>query len=111
MLLKVIDGEGQEQTIIVEGQETVVDQSGTITADQTSQNVVAENDSRSGFFFYNPLNNDNMWVNDLGAAVADDSKSFLVMPGGRWPPQGYPISVGAIQVIGTIGQAYLAREW
>lgn len=110
MLLKVLDGQGQAQTIITAGQETIADRSASIIA-ADAQNVMEENDSRSGYYFKNPEGNDDMYINDVAEAYADASQNFKVPAGGSWPPPGYPVTTRAISVIGTIGQDFIAREW
>lgn len=108
MLLRVRDGEGQPQTMIVPGQETVNKHDGAL-ADALAHDAIPANPDRSGYFFQNRGNAD-MYVNDQAAAVADGT-SFKVAPGGTWPPAGYPVTTGAISVIGTQGDAYIARDW
>lgn len=108
MLLKVLDGEGNSQTIITSGQETVVNQSGVI-AGAAAQPVMPANASRSGWFFQNTSIHD-MHVNDLAAALADGT-CMKVAAQGTWPPAGYPLSTGALSVIGTPADTYIAREW
>lgn len=109
MLLRVLDGQGQAQTIIAVGQATVTDRSGNIQA-EAAQHVMEENPDRSGWWFKNTGGYD-MYVNDVDDATAEVT-SFKVEPGGIWPPAGYtPVSTNALSVIGTPGDTYLAREW
>ena len=113
MLLNVTDGNGLPQKIITPGQETVIDQSGIIAATTTSQIMAATNAFRSGIAFQNNGAH-NMIVNDLAPAVSPTvagDGSFVVVPGAYWPPQGYPVSTGAINVSGTAGDTYTCRTW
>lgn len=113
MLLNIIDGNGAAQTIIVKGQETVVDRSDTLT-NGAAQEAAAENSLRSGWFFQN--NGAHvMYLNDLGENAktppTEGDGSISVLPGTSFPPEGYPLTISAISVIGTAGEAYTMREW
>lgn len=106
MLLQVLDAVGDQQTVIAAGQEVVVNRSGVIAA-APAQNVMEANDQRSGWWFLNTGQNP-MFLNELAAA---DLTAYQVLPGGVWPPAGYPLSTGALSVLGTPGDTYQAREW
>jgi hypothetical protein len=113
MLLNIVDGTGLPQRIIVEGQETVIDQSGLIVATGVAQVLAAANANRSGIILQNDGSH-NMEINDLAAAASPtvtDNGSFVVTPGSYWPPAGYPVSTGAISVSGTTGDTYTCRTW
>jgi hypothetical protein len=110
MKLVVVDSSGVTQTILVAGQEAVVNQSGSITATGTSQLLVAANANRSGFLMQN-LGTSVMYVNDLGGAATATGDSFQVAPGAFFPPPGYAVTTNALNVLGTIGDKYVAREW
>ena len=110
MLIKVLDETGTPQSMIVNGQEALVDSSGTIATTNTSQIGVSANAYRTGFFFQN-LGSHNMWVNELGNAT-EVAGSVLIAPGQSISaPYNYPVSVGAINVIGTSGDGYTIRTW
>lgn len=109
MLMTVIDGNGTAQSIIVSAQEAVADKSGSIAATGVAQEPVAANLLRSGFRLQN-VGSNPMYVNDLGVATVG-SGSFIVGVGQFWPPEKYPVSVGAISILGTAGDAFTAREW
>lgn len=109
MLLTVLDGLGASKTIIVAGQETLVDASDTIVATGVAQNMLLANTARSGWSMQN-LGANDMWVNDAGTATAG-AGSYKVPAGGSFPPAGHPVVTGAVQILGTIGQAYTAKEW
>lgn len=108
MDLRVLDGEGNLQTIVVLGPATVVNHDGALPNDEGFQ-VIDENDDRQGWLFYN-AGEDDMWVSDTGTA-SDTGDSFKVSPGEYWPPAGYPSGTGPLNVKGTNGAKYLAREW
>ena len=110
MLLVVLDGIGISQTLIVAGQEAVVDRSGSIAATAVAQQLLAPNSMRSGFILQNLSSVNPLYINDLGAATTTGG-SFAVPPGAFFPPQGYPVSTGALSVLGTAGSIYSAREW
>lgn len=58
-------------------------------------------------FIANPSAANNIWVNPFGGTAAANAKGcFLLAPGGYWSCQ----SVGAVNVIGTAGQACTAGE-
>lgn len=108
MLLLVLDGNGSPQTVIAQSQGATTSASGTITATGTSQQAAAINLNR-GFTFFQNRGANPMYLNDQGAA-ADSGNSFYIPPGGSWPPQNYPVPVTAINVLGTVGDAFLYRE-
>lgn len=112
MLLAVIDGNGILQYRIVAGQETLVDQSGTITVDDTAQELMAENTDRSGFYIQNASIDNDMWLNELGADATQASPSIRIPAGGSLiAPNGYPLTTNALSIIGKAGDAFVAREW
>lgn len=113
MLLKVTDQAGVTQTIVASAQEAVVDDSGTIVATGTAQTLLAANVLRSGWVMQNRGVNP-MYVNEIATAataVSANDGSFIVQPGAFFPPVGYPLSTGAVSVLGTIGDAYVVRAW
>lgn len=109
MLLNVIDGSGYPQRVIVAGQEVVENRSGSIAVDSISQEIAAANLNRSGFKVQNTGSNP-MYINDLGTA-SGGSGDFVVGVGEYWPPVGYPVSTGAINIQGIAGDTFTAREW
>lgn len=114
MLLVVVDGNGNQQTIIAQGQQlvdTVTDFSSAIEVTGQTQTISPPNPARSGIYFQNNGQHP-MQINDAGNAGAEtEPASFVVYPGGTWPPLGYPIPVGAINVSGTAGDAFVEKEW
>ena len=108
MQLKVIDAVGVQQTVIAQALESVVDHSGLLYGG-ASLALMDANPLRSGFVFQN-LSIRPMYVNDKGPASAAPG-SFLVGPGEIFPPYGYPVPTGSINVIGTSGDGFTAREW
>lgn len=112
MLLNVLDSTGVSQKIVVKGQEAVVDHSSTVTATGVSQLALSANALRSGFYFQNNGTH-NIGLNDLGAATLG-AGSLIVPPGGVVSTSGsgnYPLSINAVNVIGTATDAYTLREW
>lgn len=112
MLLDVKDGLGQDQTIVVASQEEPADASGILT--QANQKLLGANAYRAGWFFQN-IGANSMQVNELGAdastVVAAGAGSFVVAPGATWPPPGFPLTTAQINVSGTLGDGFIAREW
>lgn len=111
MLLKVIDAQGNPQTIVTHGQEAVVDHSGTITATGTSQLALAANALRSGWCLQNMGGGPPLWCNTLGADAVAGAGSFVVPVGGAFPPPGFPLTTDEINILGTVGCAFTLLEW
>lgn len=109
MLLNVLDSAGVAQKVVVAGQEAVVDRSGSIALSDVAQTAIAANVYRSGFFIQNKGANP-MYINELGTATAVGG-SITIPAGASFPPAGYPVSTGAISILGTAGDIYTAREW
>ncbi len=109
MLLNVLDSAGVAQKVIVASQEAIVDHSGSIASTGVAQTAIAANALRSGFFIQNKGANP-MYVNELGAAT-NGAGSFTIAPGASFPPAGYPISTGALSILGTAADIFTAREW
>jgi hypothetical protein len=109
MLMTVIDGNGVSQAVIVSTQEAITNKSGSITATGVAQDAAVANALRSGCRFQN-VGSNPMYFNDLEAAAVGEG-SFIVGVGEYWPPVGYPVSTGAISVLGTVGDAFTGREW
>ena len=110
MLLKVTDGLGIAQTIIAQGQEAVADYSGSIAATNVSQIAAVAHTTRSGFFIQN-LGAHNMWINELAVATETQGSILLVPNASISAPFNYPVSTGAINIIGTAGDGYTLRQW
>ena len=109
MLLTIKDSAGATHTIIVQAQDGITDHSGAIDATGASQPVMPENLQRSGFYFQNTSSH-NMTVNELGNDATAPG-AWVIPPNGSFPPSGYPVSTNAINVAGTMGDTYIAREW
>jgi hypothetical protein len=109
MLLKVTAADQSQQTVIVQGQEIPVNKSGGISATGTAQTLIAANAFRSGWMMQNKGSN-VMHINIFGAATSGGG-SFAVPVQGCFPPAGFPITMNAISILGTIGDVYTAMEW
>lgn len=113
MLINVLDASGVAQKLIAHGQEAPLDYSGIISATGVAQTALAANVLRSGYQIQN-RGAAVMYVNDLAAAtaaVAGNNGSFAIQPGAFFPPAGYPISTGAVSIMGTINDGFTVREW
>ena len=109
MLLVVTDGQGNAQTIVVKGQEVVVDYSGTITATEISQPLLAASATRSGWIMQNNGQNP-MTINEIGNSPL--TNSFAVAPfGGVFPPENFPLTTNQLNITGTAGDNYTLRAW
>lgn len=109
MKLNVLDASGIAQQILTPGLESSTDNSGTITATGVAQTVLASNSARSGYIIQNRGSNP-MYVNEKGAATVG-AGSFVIAPGDFFPPSNFPITTGAISIIGTISEIFTVREW
>lgn len=109
MLINVLDATGISQSLIVAGQEAVVDKSGSIVATGVAQIALDANANRTGFIIQN-ISNHTIYLNDKGAAT-NTTGSFQLAQGQVFPPFGYPVTTGAISVMGTMGDTFTAREW
>jgi hypothetical protein len=109
MQLKVVDGAGSQQTLVSRGLESLVDHSTNIVATGISQMLLAANVTRSGWMAQNTSLHTLYW-NDTGAA-SSGAGSFQVPAGTFFPPAGYPVSTGAINITGTTGDTYTIKEW
>lgn len=111
MLITVLDGNGIPQQIIVSAQEDPLDAgfSNSIAATGVAQVLLNGNNSRSGYIMQN-ISANPMHLSDTGAATSGIG-SFLIAPGAYFPPPNYPTAIGAISILGTIGDLYTVREW
>lgn len=109
MLMIVLDGQQQQQTVIVKGQELSSDRSGSISSTGASELLLDANASRSGWIIQN-LGDDPLHINEIGAA-AEGSGSFVVAPGAFFPPSNFPVTTGVVSIMGITGTAYTVREW
>ena len=108
MRLVIVDGNGIEQTVIAQSVETPVDASGVL-AGAGSQPLLAANPLRAGWLFLNDSAH-VMRINELGGD-ATAAGAWIVPAGGYFPPPGYPVTVGQINISGTNADAYTVREW
>ena len=109
MLINLLDASGVSQKVAILSQEAVVDHSGTITATGVAQVLLSANALRSGWVMENRGSN-VMHVNELGTATSG-SGSFSIQPSSTFPPYGFPLTTGAVSIIGTIGDKFTVREW
>ena len=106
MLLNILDGNGNPQVIIAQGQGACADFSGVLTGGVA---VIDANADRSGFLFQNNGTH-TMRINEEGAGSA--ANAFVVAPGGFFPPYaGFQIPTTAIQISGTADEPFTYREW
>lgn len=119
MLIKILDGEGYLQTVIMPGQETVTDRSGSIAVAATWQTVMDTNAGRSGWTFQNVGQLDAqgvpqfnpMWLNEAGVENPTQANSILVLGGQLVSSREYALITGQIVVYGSLGDTFMAREW
>ena len=84
--------------------------SGTITAANTAQVLMAANTIRKGFRIQNQSTGD-LWVNDMGAAATVGQPSLQIKPGAYLASEMWGCSPTAVSIIGsTTGQAFHASE-
>jgi hypothetical protein len=116
MLVQILDGEGLPHNVSWQGQDQINDMSGALVASQVGQGsaltqIAPANAARAGWLFQNTSAN-AMLLNEVNATT---NSSWVVNPGGFFPPPGYPIPVGIISVMGTatsaVGDAFAYREW
>ena len=110
MLIQITDANNVTQTAVINTQEAVYDRSGTLASTNVSQQAVAANSNRSGFFIQN-LGSHNLWFNELGLATETAGSVLLPPNASISTTSGYPLSTGAINVIGTVGDSFTIREW
>lgn len=90
----------------------LTDRSGTITAGNISQQLMAANPTRRGWRIQNNSTGD-LWFNDVGgAASANGLGCFKLAPGGYFETSFGGITSTVINIVGaTTGQAFSASEW
>lgn len=108
MLLAVLDGDGLAKTVTAQSQEVAIDRSGSIMVTATSQALMTANANRSGWLVQN-VSDEALTINELGAATL--ASAITLYPGQTFPPPGYPVPVTAINIAGTAGKLFVAREW
>lgn len=88
----------------------MTDRSGVATG--ASVQIAAANAARKGFLINNPsVNAHSIYVN-FGAAATNNTgvpDSFEIMPGGSFGDGG-PVSIGTVNVLGTAGEKFVAKE-
>ena len=110
MKLTVTDAAGYQQTVLVNGQESITDHSGVLPSN-IAQTVLAANNLRSGFFIQNLSSVNSMWFNEIGTAT-NGAGSIKLLPNAFISTNsGFPLSTGALSLIGTSGDSYTLREW
>jgi hypothetical protein len=109
MILTVLDSAAVSQKIISNGQESIVDKSGSLAAG-SAQVIANANTLRSGFFLQN-LGVDPMWLNDLTTATAGSGSIRLAAGEKISAPKDIPLNTHALSLIGTSGSAFTLREW
>lgn len=109
MQLNVIDGNGSPQVVCVQSVGLPIDRSGTITAANASQQLLAVNGLRSGWLLQNQ-SDAPILVNDLGGNPL--TTAIIVWPGQSFPPPNYPVTTGIVNIACTEqGAAFAAREY
>lgn len=110
MLLNVKDSAGDTQIVVVQAQENPSDASGVIVADGVSQTLVGAFAERSGFLIQNLSVENPMYINEIGGDATSPG-SFMLVPRAFFPPPGYPVPTGDINIAGSMGDRYAARVW
>lgn len=86
------------------------DRSGTVTTGGTAQVLMTANPARRGFWIQN-LSAGDLWISDLGTAVAQQP-SMRLAAGFIYESPATGCSSSAISIRGeTTAQAFSAREW
>jgi hypothetical protein len=109
MQLQVRDAQGSVQLVAAQSIQIPTDRSGSIATSAVSQQVMAANLLRSGWYIQN-TSLDNITVNDIGGD-ATQANSFILGPGTFFPPPRYPVTTSTVNVAGQIGDTFVAREW
>lgn len=114
MLIQVLDSNGTPHWVVFQGQDQINDYSGTLAISAvgpaaTPQQIAAANANRAGWLFQN-TSASAMLLNEI------DAGGFWVINSGQFfPPPGYPIPTGAIEVQGAaqsaVGDSFTYREW
>lgn len=91
-------------------QGTLTNRSGTITAGDTAQTLMAANADRKYLSIMN-ISDTVMWFNFTTAAVKDSPSFILAANGGSFTMEGSYVSTEAISIICvTTGKKYTAKE-
>lgn len=92
---------------------TITNRSGTVTAGNTSQQLMAANTSRRYLFVYNPRSTaggNSLWI-DFGTAAVKDQPSIEIEPGASFVQEDMFVSDQAVNIIGaTTGHKFVAKE-
>lgn len=119
MLVIILDGQGEPHQVAWQGQDQINDFSaalgaGNVGAAPQFLTIAPANALRAGWLFQNTSAN-AMLLNELGVVPAVVAQSWVINSGEAFPPPGYPIPTGAIQVAGAAasqqGDAFAYREW
>jgi hypothetical protein len=109
MQIAFVDGNGNQQIAIGQSVATPTDRSGTIAVGATSQQLMAPNALRSGWFIQNQSAS-AMQISEIGNAST--AVGFIIIAAGQsFPPPGYPVTLGQINISGTAAAVFAAREW
>ena len=88
----------------------ITNRSGIIGTGGASQQLMAANSQRRGYWVQN-LSTGALYINAFGAAAATQP-SILIPPNGLYEPCVGSAPASEIQIFGaTTGQAFSAREW
>ena len=88
----------------------ITNRSGTITSGGASQQLMAANSQRRGYWVQN-LSTGALYISAFGAAAAAQP-SILIPPNGLYEVDAGSTPTSEIQIFGaTTGQAFSAREW
>lgn len=116
MLVTILDGQGEPHQVTWQGQDQINDYSGALGAPNVGNApvfllIAPANALRAGWLFQNTSGN-AMLLNEVNDLVVS---AFVINPGEAFPPCGYPIPTGAIQVVGgpmsAAGDTFVYREW
>lgn len=113
MLIQVVDANDVTQQIVAQSPGTPTDRSGTIVTSGLSQmllEIMPAGTQRSGWLVQNNGIN-SMQINDLGSPADQSPSAIFLAPGSTFPPPGYPVTQGEVQIVGFQGDNFMAREW
>jgi hypothetical protein len=117
MLVTIIDGNGVQQQVTWQAQDTINDFSANLLAAAIGnaaapQEIAPANVLRAGFLFQNTSKNAMLFLESaLGITSA-----WVINSGQFFPPNGnFPVPTGLIQVQGStdsqLGDTFAYREW
>lgn len=122
MLVQILDAQAQPHFVTWQGADQINDYSGNLATPNAFQQLLPANTTAPGAagcrcnWLFQNTSQAPMLINVFaGSGIAEPAQSFIVPPGGCFPPCNFPLVTGEIQIAGSnqsqAGDSFTCHEF